>query len=156
MVVNIKPNIDKEYYRILRSIIHNCRAKGPASQFEGNLQKSRNSLLGKINHVKRLSLNKGKKLMDEFHLIKWTWGFKASKCSPVSNWYWCPQKKTGGGGLNPPLLTSYYRGLAITPFPFSGLGVKMGSWFCEGYWGKLVFGLLTGNFSLNFPLLYLK
>ena len=40
-----------------------------------------------------------------------------------------------------------------SPFLF---GVKMVSWFLEGYWGKLVFGLLTGNFSLNFPLLYLK
>jgi hypothetical protein len=71
VVVNIKPNIDKEYYRLLRSKIHNCRVKGPDTQFEGDLPKARNSLLGKINHVKRLNPNRGKKLMDEFSLIKW-------------------------------------------------------------------------------------
>lgn len=71
VVVNKRLNIDKEYYRILRSQIHNCRIKGPAPQFKGDLSKARNSLLGKINHVKRLNANKGKQLMDEFSLINW-------------------------------------------------------------------------------------
>jgi RNA-directed DNA polymerase len=48
VVVNKCPNIDKEYYRLLRAQIHNCRVKGSATQFPGDQRKARDSLFGNI------------------------------------------------------------------------------------------------------------
>jgi hypothetical protein len=72
VVVNKMPNIDKAYYRLLRAQIHNCCVKGPASQFAGDQKKARDSLFGKINHVKKLHPLRGKTLLDEFNQIKWS------------------------------------------------------------------------------------
>jgi hypothetical protein len=72
VVVNKMPNIDKEYYHLLRAQIHNCRVKGPATQFPGDQRKARESLFGKINHVKKLNPLRGKILLNEFDQIKWS------------------------------------------------------------------------------------
>lgn len=71
VVVNKKTNIDKEYYRQLKAIIHNCSTKGPGTQFTCNLEKAKNQILGKINHVKKFNPQRGNKLLEEFTCIKW-------------------------------------------------------------------------------------
>ena len=72
VVVNKKTNVDKAYFRNLKAQIHNCLVKSPAIQIEGDLQRARNSLLGKISHVKRLNPTKGQNLMQEFNKINWS------------------------------------------------------------------------------------
>ena len=71
IVVNEKTNVSKSYRRAVRAIIHNCRTKGVASQFDVNPQKAKLSLKGKINHVKRLNRRHGEKLERQFNLIEW-------------------------------------------------------------------------------------
>ena len=71
VVVNEKTNVSKSYRREVRAIIHNCRTKGVASQFDVNPQKAKLSLKGKINHVKRLNPRHGEQLQNQFKSIEW-------------------------------------------------------------------------------------
>jgi len=71
VVVNEKINVDSDYYRNLRAIVHNCRIKGPKTQFNGDLKKAKDQLMGKLNHVKKLNPAKGSKLIKEFKSIYW-------------------------------------------------------------------------------------
>jgi len=71
VVVNRKTNVDKDYYRRVRAVVHNCLTKGPATQFEGDLRKAKNSLRGKISHVQKLNPSRGANLLRTFHLISW-------------------------------------------------------------------------------------
>lgn len=72
IVVNEKLNVSKSYRRKLRAIIHNCRSKGVASQFDEDSQAARFSLKGKIHHVKRLNPRQGEKLERQFNSIDWS------------------------------------------------------------------------------------
>ncbi|MFK8078262.1 MAG: reverse transcriptase family protein [Granulosicoccus sp.] len=62
IVVNTKPNIDRQYYDTLKATLTNCKKFGLESQNrEGHLH-FRAQLLGRIQYVKSLSKNKGEKL----------------------------------------------------------------------------------------------
>jgi len=72
LVVNSgKANVPKEYYRLLRAILHNCKKFGPSTQTQTDLQTFRRSLIGKINYVLTINRNKGSMLLKEFDGIQW-------------------------------------------------------------------------------------
>ncbi len=73
LVVNRFTNIDRRYYDKLKATLYNCIRFGPLSQNINNHINYKEHLLGKINHVARLNVNKGlklKKLFNEINFIE--------------------------------------------------------------------------------------
>jgi RNA-directed DNA polymerase len=69
-VVNHKVNVTKDYYRKLRMTIHLCKVKGiKAIARDMPVEKFRESLIGRIQHVTEVNPVQGKKLLDEFESL---------------------------------------------------------------------------------------
>lgn len=69
-VVNRKVNVSKEYYRKLRMTIHLCKVKGiEAIAGDMPVEKFRQSLMGRIQHVIEVNPARGKQLLAEFEAL---------------------------------------------------------------------------------------
>ena len=68
--VNEKINIDKDYYRKVRALVHHAATKGYENLFPGYApSKARDRLRGMIRHVARLNPTRGDQLQKRFLLI---------------------------------------------------------------------------------------
>lgn len=72
LVVNRKLSVGRRNYRRLKAILHNCRAKGPASQAHGvPIDRFRAHLEGRIAYVRSIEPEKAAKLAAAFARIAW-------------------------------------------------------------------------------------
>lgn len=62
IIVNEKVNIDRRYYDELKAILTNCVRHGVTSQNHSGHPYYKDYLLGRIQHVKQINENKGKRL----------------------------------------------------------------------------------------------
>lgn len=69
IVVNKKPNIDREYFDALKAILTNCRRHGIESQNRNGHPHFRAHLLGRIQYVKSLNSQRGTKLESIYYEI---------------------------------------------------------------------------------------
>jgi RNA-directed DNA polymerase len=85
VVVNEKTNAPREEIRKLRAVLHNCLRNGTASEMRNwanqekncrvkkySQSKFRASLLGRINYVRMLNPQKGKKLLKQFNQLEFS------------------------------------------------------------------------------------
>ncbi len=71
VVVNVRPNIRRKDYDVLKAILHNCRRHGPHLQNRTNNTEFRAHLLGRIAHVASIHAERGRKLRLAFDDINW-------------------------------------------------------------------------------------
>ncbi|HYG77957.1 MAG TPA: reverse transcriptase family protein [Planctomycetota bacterium] len=71
LVVNEKPNIQRDQYDRLKAILHNCARKGPGTQNRDNHPNFRAHLQGRVAFVESVNPEKGRKLRQLFQAIRW-------------------------------------------------------------------------------------
>jgi RNA-directed DNA polymerase len=71
VVLNRHINSPRTAYDRLKAIIHNCVAHGPTGQNRTDVGDFRAHLAGRIAHVELLNAARGRKLRQQFDLIRW-------------------------------------------------------------------------------------
>jgi hypothetical protein len=71
VVVNDRPNVQRDAYDRLKAILHNCVKLGPASQNLGGVSDFRAHLTGRVAHVAHVSPARGQKLAAWLDRIVW-------------------------------------------------------------------------------------
>jgi RNA-directed DNA polymerase len=71
IVVNERPNLQRDEYDTLRAIVHNAAVRGPAGENRNQVEDYRAHLLGRIAWVGALNPARGAKLRREFARIEW-------------------------------------------------------------------------------------
>ncbi|MGC9962335.1 MAG: reverse transcriptase family protein [Acidimicrobiales bacterium] len=72
VVVNERPNIERDEYDLLKAILHNSERAGPASQNRGQHPRFRQHLAGRIAWVAELNPARGERLVAALERIDWT------------------------------------------------------------------------------------
>ena len=70
-VVNVRPNLPRDDFDILKATLHNCSTRGAADQNRAEHPDFRNHLLGRIAHLGSLNPARGAKLRALFDRIAW-------------------------------------------------------------------------------------
>ena len=71
VVVNVRPNVHRESYDLLKATLWNCLRHGPGSQNRDRHADFRAHLLGRIAHVTLLHAERGGRLRELFDRIVW-------------------------------------------------------------------------------------
>jgi hypothetical protein len=76
VVANVKINIDRQHYKKLRATLHNC-CQGKVLEQAGlwgadNESSFKNQMIGHINFVRMLNVDKADKLQISFNKIQWS------------------------------------------------------------------------------------
>jgi retron-type reverse transcriptase len=71
VVVNVRPNIRRAAFDVLKATLTNCVKHGPASQNRDSLQDFRAHLKGKVAQVASVNPQRGEKLRAIFRQIRW-------------------------------------------------------------------------------------
>jgi hypothetical protein len=71
VVVNVKPNVAREEYDLLKAILHNAALHGPAPQNREGVEDFRAHLLGRVSWVAALHPARGARLRAAFDRIVW-------------------------------------------------------------------------------------
>jgi RNA-directed DNA polymerase len=72
VVVNVRPNLPRAVFDLLKAILTNCVRHGPASQNRENRSDFRAYLSGRVSHFASVNPNRGRKLWLIFDRIEWT------------------------------------------------------------------------------------
>ena len=72
VVVNVRPNVRRTDYDLLRATLHNAARDGAAAQNRGQIPNFRAHLLGRISWVESLNPARGRKLREAFAQIDWS------------------------------------------------------------------------------------
>jgi hypothetical protein len=71
VVLNVRPNVKRAEYDLLKAILTNCVRHGPAGQNREGHADFRAHLLGRIAHVGMLHAERGRRLRGLFEQIRW-------------------------------------------------------------------------------------
>jgi RNA-directed DNA polymerase len=71
IVVNKKPSLGRDHYRMLRAIIYNCAKYGPESQNQAQHPNFMSHIRGHISHMKQINPKLGSRLLEYFNKINW-------------------------------------------------------------------------------------
>jgi hypothetical protein len=71
VVVNVRPNVPRREYDVLRAVLHNCRRHGPTSQNRAGHADFRGHLAGRIAYVAMLHPQRGRRLWEAFEQVRW-------------------------------------------------------------------------------------
>jgi hypothetical protein len=71
VVLNIRPNVPRLAYDLLKAILHNAIRNGPASQNRSGRPDFRAHLLGRIAYIEMLNPDRGRRLRKSFARIHW-------------------------------------------------------------------------------------
>ncbi len=71
IVVNARVNVRRADFDQLKAILTNCVRHGPESQNRDGHRDFRNHLLGRVAHVERVNVARGKRLRELFARIEW-------------------------------------------------------------------------------------
>ena len=75
VVVNRKLNVQKDEYRRLRAVVHNCRFGNLDEQIKrwgaSDLAGFKSSLCGRISFLRMVNVEKGEKLFEAFRKVQW-------------------------------------------------------------------------------------
>jgi hypothetical protein len=71
VVVNVKPNVARADFDVLKAVLHRCRCDGVRSEAPGSLADFRATLQGRISWVRHLSRARGDKLQRAFDALAW-------------------------------------------------------------------------------------
>jgi hypothetical protein len=78
LVVNVRPNVPRADFDLLKAILTNCVRHGPASQNRANAPDFRAHLAGRVSHVASANRVRGRKLWAIFDRIAWPAAAEAS------------------------------------------------------------------------------
>jgi hypothetical protein len=71
VVVNVRPNVPRAEFDLLKAILTNCARHGPATQNRGQVPDYRAHLAGRVSHVASVNPIRGRKLWAIFDRIPW-------------------------------------------------------------------------------------
>lgn len=71
LVINQRPGIGRREFDLLKATLHNCVRLGPQSQNKNEHPDFRRHLLGRIGYVQQFHAQRGARLVQLFHQIKW-------------------------------------------------------------------------------------
>jgi RNA-directed DNA polymerase len=71
VVVNVRTNVARREYDLLKAVLHNCRRHGPASQNRAGHADFRGHLAGRIAYVAMLHPERGRRLWEVFEQVRW-------------------------------------------------------------------------------------
>jgi hypothetical protein len=84
VVVNVRPNVPRAEFDLLKAILTNCVRHGPASQNRARVPDFRAHLAGRVAHVAAINPPRGRKLWTIFDRIAWTPPAEAAPPPPAS------------------------------------------------------------------------
>jgi hypothetical protein len=70
-VLNVRPNVARDDFDLLKATLHNCLKQGPLGQNRADHPDFRAHLLGRIGQVATLNLDRASKLQRLFDRIEW-------------------------------------------------------------------------------------
>ena len=71
VVVNVRPNVPRAEFDLLKAILTNCVRHGPAAQNRANVPDFRAHLAGRVSHVAAVNPVRGRALWALFDRIAW-------------------------------------------------------------------------------------
>lgn len=70
--VNVKPNVPRKYFDLLRATLHQCAVHGPSTQNRESHQDFKAHLAGRVSWVTQLNAERGRRLSELWQRIDWS------------------------------------------------------------------------------------